>query len=444
LVYAIGRDGVASLDIADKSENLHPLFDIILEKIPSPSYQSQAPFQMLISDLGYSDYMGRLAIGRIFSGSARFNDNMVCINEQGEQLPLKISKLQIYQGLELMAVDKAEPGDIVVLSGIEDVKIGDTICTKSFPIPLKRISVDEPTISMKFTINRCPFSGTEGRFLQSAKIYERLRKETLKNVAIKVETTDDRESFIVKGRGEFQLAILIETMRREGFEICVGRPEVIFQYRNGKKFEPIEQLFVDCDGNFLGIVTEKLSLRKALMTNLVNKGSGRVRIEFSIPSRSLIGYRDEFLTDTKGTGIMNSLFSGYEGYRGDFQQRFTGSIVSDRNGSAIAYALFHLEPRGRLFIVPGDLVYRGMIIGEHNKDTDIHVNPCKEKKLSNMRAAGKDENTVCSPIKPMTLEQAINFIRDDEMVEITPKSVRLHKDVFSMAGTALKKASNHK
>ncbi|SPD72981.1 GTP-binding protein [uncultured Desulfobacterium sp.] len=444
LAYAIGRDGVASLDMAEKGENLTPLFDTIIEKIPAPAYHPKAPFQMLIADLGYSDYLGRLAIGRIFSGSVRFNDSMVCINERGEHIPLKISKLQVYQGMELVPADKAEAGDIVVLSGIEDVKIGDTICTKSSPIPLKRIRVDEPTISMKFTINRCPFSGTEGRFLQSARIFERLRKETLKNVAIKVETTDDRESFIVKGRGEFQLAILIETMRREGFELCVGRPEVIFQYRDGKKLEPIEHLFVDCDENFLGIVTEKLSLRRAKMTNLVNKGSGRVRIEFSIPSRSLIGYRDEFLTDTKGTGIMNSLFSGYEEYRGDFQQRFTGSIVSDRNGAGVAYALFHLEPRGRLFIVPGDIVYKGMIIGEHNKDNDIHVNPCKEKKLSNMRAAGKDENIVCTPIKLMTLEQAINFIKDDEMVEITPKSVRLHKDVFSAAGLALKKASNNK
>jgi GTP-binding protein len=295
---------------------------------------------------------------------------------------------------------------------------------------LRRITVDEPTVSMKFTINTSPFSGREGRWVQSSKIRERLHRETLKNVAIRLEDTDERESFLVKGRGEFQLAILIETMRREGFELCVGRPQVIFKERDGRKLEPMEHLFVDCDETFLGIVTEKLSLRKGKMINLVNNGSGRVRIEFSIPSRALIGYRDEFLTDTKGTGIMNSYLAGYEEYRGDFLVRFTGSIVADRQGGAVAYALFNLEPRGQLFIVPGDPVYEGMVIGEHNRESDINVNPCKEKKLTNMRASGRDENVVLSPVRPMTLERAINFIRDDEMVEITPLSIRLRKTVL--------------
>jgi GTP-binding protein len=284
---------------------------------------------------------------------------------------------------------------------------------------------------MDFTINNSPFAGKEGKYVQSSRIRERLLKETLLNVAIQVENTKDRDRILVKGRGEFQLAILIETMRREGYEFSVGRPEVICRYENGKKLEPMERLLVDCEERFLGVVTEKLSLRKGKMTNLVNNGKGRVRIEFSVPTRTLIGYRDEFLTDTRGTGIMYSLFDGYEEFRGDCPSRFTGSIVADRTGNAVPYALFNLEPRGRLFAVPGDPVYEGMIIGEHNRAQDIAVNPCKEKKLSNMRASGKDDNVILSPIKPITLEQAISFIREDELLEITPLSVRMRKAVLS-------------
>ena len=431
-LYAIGREGIAKKTLAEKSDNLHLLFETIINEIPPPEYDPEEPFQMLVSDLGYSDYLGRLAIGRIFNQNAKFNDSMVCINDKEEHLPLKISKLQVYDGMILKEVETAEPGDIVILSGIEDVKIGDTICTKEFPKPLKRITVDEPTISMEFTINTSPLSGKEGKIVQSGKIRERLIKETLKNVAVRFEQTEDRERFIVKGRGEFQMAILIETMRREGFELSVGRPKVIYKHSNGTMLEPIETLFVDCDEHFLGVVTEKLSIRKGRLTNLVNNQSGRIRAEFSVPSRALIGYRDEFLTDTKGTGIMNTLFAGYEPFRGDFPTRFTGSIVSDRQGNSVAYALYHLEPRGRLFIVPGEPVYAGMIIGEHNKTVDISANPSKEKKLSNMRASGKDESTVCSPVQPMTLEKAINFIKDDEIVEVTPKSIRLHKRVLSL------------
>ncbi len=430
-LYAIGREGIVKKTLDETTDNLQQLFEAILDEVPAPQYDPMEPFQMLVSDLGYSDYLGRLAIGRVFNGKASFNDPMICINKQEELLPLKISRLQVYEGIQLKLAEAADPGDIVVLSGIEDVKIGDTICTRETPKALKRISVDEPTISMEFTINTSPFSGQEGKIVQSGKIRERLIKETLQNVAIKLEQTDDRDHFIVKGRGEFQMAILIETMRREGFELCVGRPKVIFKYENGEKLEPIEKLFVDCNENFLGVITEKLSQRKGRMKNLINNGKGRIRAEFSIPSRSLIGYRDEFLTDTKGTGIMNTLFDGYEKFRGDFPTRFNGSLVSDRQGKAVAYALFHLEPRGRLFIAPGEIVYEGMIVGEYNKDKDLNVNPCKEKKLTNMRASGKDESTVCTPVKRMALERAINFIKDDEMVEITPKSVRLHKRVLS-------------
>jgi GTP-binding protein len=430
-LYAVGRDGVAKRCLEDDGRDLKPLFETILREVPAPRYDPEEPFQMLVSDLGYSDYLGRLAVGKIFNGRVHFNEQMVCINEDNEHVPLKISRLQIYEGMQLLETKTAEAGDIVVLSGIDDIKIGDTICTREFPKPLNRVSVDEPTISMEFTINTSPLAGKEGTIVQSARIRERLIKETLKNVAVRFEDTEDRERFLVKGRGEFQMAILVETLRREGFELGVGRPNVIFKKKNGKILEPVEKLFVDCGEEFLGVVTEKLSLRKGRMTHLVNNKSGRIRAEFSIPSRALIGYRDEFLTDTRGTGIMNALFDGYEPHRGDFPSRFTGSLVSDRKGNAVAYALFHLEPRGRLFIKPGEQVYEGMIVGENNKDVDLNVNPCKEKKLTNIRASNKDESIVCTPVKPMTLERAINFIAEDELVEVTPLSIRLRKQVLS-------------
>jgi GTP-binding protein len=431
LLYAVGRQGIAVKKPEDAGENLHLLFDAILDTIPGPSHDPRAPFQMRVSDLGYSDYLGRLAVGKVFNGKARSKDRLVRIGRDGANVPLKVTKLQIYEGMQLQEIEEVQPGDIVVLAGMEDVEIGDTVCTQIDPRPLPRISVDAPTVAMKFSINNSPFGGQEGKYVQSSRLRERLFKETLLNVAIQVEETGDRDSLLVKGRGEFQLAILIETMRREGFEFCVSRPEVIYRHEDGQKLEPLEKLLVDCEEQFLGVVTEKLSLRKGKMTNLVNNGKGRARIEFSVPSRALIGYRDEFLTDTRGTGIMNSIFDGYGPYRGDYPARFTGSIVCDRLGKAVPYALFNLEPRGRLFILPGAPVYEGMVIGEHNRPQDIDVNPCKEKKLTNLRAAGKDDNVLLSPVKPMTLEQAISFIGDDELVEVTPKSVRLRKAVLS-------------
>lgn len=431
LLYAIGRDGIVKTGMDDEANDLTALFEMIVNHMPPPEFDPDAPFQMLVSDLGYSDYLGRLAVGKVFNGRAKSNDNLICINESGRQTRLKISNLQIYDGMNLTPVNMVEPGEIAILSGIEDVKIGDTICTGDAPCALDRITVDPPTVSMLFTINDSPLGGKEGTWVQSGKIRERLKKETLLNVAVQLEETDNRESILVKGRGEFQLAILIETMRREGYEFCVGRPEVIFKRENNILLEPMELFLVDCDENFLGIVTEKISIRKGKMVNLSNNGKGRVRIEFNVPSRALIGYRDEFLTDTRGTGIMNSIFNGYEPYRGDFPSRFTGSIVSDRKGSAVPYAIFNLEPRGRMLVQPGDPVYEGMIVGEHNRESDINVNPTKEKKLSNMRASGKDENVQLAPIRPMTLERAINFIREDELVEITPSSIRLRKAVLS-------------
>ncbi len=431
LLYAVGRDGIATQNLDEDTEDLHVLFDTIIEAVPGPSYNPGEPFQMLVSDLGYSDYLGRLAVGKIFNGTARSKDSLVCIGENGRNVPLKVSKLQVYDGMQLKGADEVQAGDIVVLAGIDDVKIGDTICNQQSPLALPRISVDEPTVSMKFLFNNSPFGGQEGKCIQFSRIRERLIKETRVNVAIEISETEEKDSIIVNGRGEFQLAILIETMRREGYEFCVGRPQVIFRYENGQKQEPIERLLVDCEERFLGVVTEKLSLRKGKMTNLINNGKGRVRIEFSVPARTLIGYRDEFLTDTRGTGIMHSLFDGYGVFRGECPSRFTGSIVADRTGKSVAYALFNLEPRGRLFTVPGDPFYEGMIVGEHNRGQDIDVNPSKEKKLTNIRAAGKDDSIMLSPIKPFTLEQAISFIREDELVEVTPQSIRMRKAVLS-------------
>ncbi len=431
VLFADGRAGIAKKNLEDAAENLHVLLDTIVDEVPPPAYNDAEPFQMLVTDLSYSDYLGRLAIGKVVNGTVKSRDALICIKEEGKQVPLNVSKLQVYEGPALGETESAAPGEIVVLAGIENVHIGDTICTKGAPKALKRITVDEPTVSMRFTPNNSPTLGQEGKFVQSSKIRERLEKETMLNVSIKVEQMTDKEGFIVKGRGEFQMVILIETMRREGFELCVGRPEVIFHYKDGKKLEPIEHLYVDCEETFTGIVTEKLSKRKGRMISYVNHEHGRVRLEFSVPSRALIGYRDEFLTDTRGTGIMNSYISDYEEYRGDFPDRFTGSLVADRSGEAVPYALYNLEPRGQLFITPGEVVYEGMIVGEHNRDNDLNVNPCKTKKLSNVRASGKDDAVVLTPVLPMTLERAIQFIREDELMEVTPKSIRLRKAVLS-------------
>jgi len=433
LLYAIGRDGVASHSLEVPGRNLDDLLDVIVTELPPPVAHPDHPFQMLVSDLGYSDYLGRLAIGKTRNRPIKANDAMIRIDSEGKQQPLKVSRLQVYQGISIVETPSAEPGDIVVLSGIDEVHIGDTICTRDAPLALRRITVDEPTVSMLFMRNSSPFAGQEGKFVQSSKLGERLMKETLRNVSLRVEPTEDKEGFLVKGRGEFQMAILIETMRREGYEMCVGRPRVITKTEGGVTLEPIERLYVDCAEQFTGIVTEKLSIRKGRLTGLENHGGGRSRLEFSIPSRALIGFRDELLTDTKGTGIMNAYLEGYEPYRGDFPSRFTGSLVADRQGNAIPYALFNLEPRGTMFVSPGDPVYEGMIVGEHNRDNDLDVNACKTKKLSNMRAANRDENVILTPPRTMNLEASINFIRDDEMVEITPKSIRMRKSQLTAA-----------
>jgi len=430
VLYAIGRSGIAKDSLDGPGDNLHPLLDAILDDLPAPSYDAAEPFQMLVSDLAYSDYFGRQAIGKVINGRAHSKDGLVRIGEGDKREALSVSKLHTYSGVKLVEAEYADTGDIIVLSGIENVHIGDTICTREAPKALPRLVVDEPTVAMRFSVNTSPFSGMDGKKVQSLKLFERLRKETLNNVSIQVQEAGGGV-FIVRGRGEFQLVILIEMLRREGFEICVGRPEVIFKYVDGEKLEPIEHLVVDCAEDFAGVVTDKLSARKGRMLSYTCHDGGRVHLEFSVPSRALIGYRDAFLTDTKGTGMMNSYLSGHEQYRGDIVNRFTGSLVSDRSGAAVTYGLYHLEPRGHLFIVPGEQVYEGMIVGEHNLDSELDVNPCKEKKLSNMRSVLKDEALTLTPIQPMTLERAIQFLADDEMVEVTPNFLRLRKTILA-------------
>ena len=430
IIYAVGRDGIASHSLEEPGKDLEPLFESILSSIPAPKCNPCAPFQLLVSNLGYSDYLGRLAIGRVVHGQVSKGEKLFRIGSDNTPKPLKLSSLQIYQGLGFEQAESISAGEIAILSGTEDVEIGDTISADASKPALRRVSVDEPTISMKFSANSSPLAGQDGRFVQSTKIGERLKKETLHNVALRIIDSDDEDSFIVQGRGEFQMAILVETMRREGFELSLGRPEIIFKKNGEEILEPIEHLFIDCDEQYTGIVTQKMALRKGRMLNLINHGSGRSEIEFSIPSRGLIGYRSEFLTDTRGTGIMNAYLQGFESHRGEIQSRTTGSLVADRSGESVPYALFHLEPRGQLFVGPSVQVYEGMIVGEHNRNNDLNVNVCKTKKLTNVRASGKDDSITLTPHLPMTLERAIELIREDELVEVTPKNIRMRKRIL--------------
>ncbi len=425
VLYAIGKDGIAQKTLEEPNDNLKPLFEIILKEVPPPSGDADAPLQILVSNLGYSDYLGRLAIGKVINGRVKVKETVHCLKAGEEVVKVKVSGVQKYGGLGLADAEVVEAGDIAIIAGSEKVDIGDTIASVDITEPLPRIEIDEPTISMFFGTNTSPFAGMEGEFVQARKIEERLLKETRNNVALSLEKNG--EAFTVKGRGEFQMAILAEQMRREGFEFTIGRPQIIFKEENGQKLEPVESVVIDVDEEYTGIITEKLAARKGSVTNIVNNGTGRVRLEFKVPSRGLVGYRGEFLTDTRGTGLLNASLESFEPYMGDISSRRTGGIISDRQGEAVAYGLFYLEPRGKLFVRPGDRVYQGMIVGEHAKDTELFVNPTKEKKLSNMRASGKDQNITLTPVIPMTIEKAIEFIEDDEMVEVTPENIRLRK-----------------
>ena len=427
--YANGREGICGTSLDDIKDNLYQLLDCIVDYIPAPEYDDEEPFQMLVSDLSYSDFLGRLAVGKVINGSASTNDSLVCLKEDREE-NLRVTRLQAYDGPVFKEVPSISAGDIVVLSGVSDVSIGDTICTKEEKKALPRIKVDEPTVSMLFSKNISPLAGRDGKMVTSAKIWERLQKEALRNVSIRIEKNLD-DTFTVKGRGEFQMAIIVEEMRREGFELCVGRPHIIFKTDSeGRKTEPIEVLLIDCPEESSGIVMEKLGKRKAIISDITYTAGDRVKIRFEIPSRGLIGYRDEFLTDTKGFGIMNSYLKGYEPYKGDFPDRFSGSLICDRAGTAVAYGIWELEDRGRMFIVPGDEVYEGEVVGERNREGDLMLNPTRTKKLTNLRASGKDEAVSLTPVVKPTLEQAIQFIKDDELVEVTPNAIRMCKKIL--------------
>jgi GTP-binding protein len=430
IVYTIARDGIAKLNMEDEGKDLQPLFDLIVKTIPPAQGDEAAPLQLLVMNIDYNDYVGRLAIGKIFAGTAKVAETIGVVTQSGAVVKTKITSLFEFQGLKRVDVATATVGDIVALAGIEGVNIGDTITDHENPKPLPRIAVDEPTISMVFSINNSPFAGKEGKYVTSRHLKERLEKELLYNVAIKVEPQEATDSFKVLGRGELQLAILIEMMRREGYELSVAQPETITKQVDGKTFEPMENLVIDCPEEFIGVVTQKLGTRKGRMTTMANNGHGRVRLEFRIPARGLIGFRSEFLTDTRGTGLLNHLFDGYEPWQGPIAKRSTGALVADRTGKTTTYALFHIQPRGELFIKESVAVYEGMIVGENSRENDIDVNVIKEKKLTNMRASGADEALRLVPPRQLSLEQALEFIKEDELVEITPQSIRLRKRVL--------------
>jgi len=430
VIYTDARTGIARLSPDDVSNDLRPLFETILKHIPAPAGDPESELQLLVANLDYSDYLGRLAIGRVFSGVLRYGDEVTIAKLDGSFHNTKITKLYSFEGLKRVDETIGRTGDILAIAGVEGITIGETITNAENPKPLPHIQIDEPTIAMTFTINTSPFSGREGQFVTSRNLRDRLDKELLTNVSIRVEEAGGPDAFKVMGRGELQLAILIEMMRREGYELMVGKPEILTRTINGKLHEPLELLVIDCPEGFTGVVIEKLGSRKGQLTKMVNHGSGRVRIEFHVPSRGLIGLRSEMLTDTKGTAIMNSLFHGYIDWQGDIPTRPTGSLVADRPGRTTGYAIFNLQERGEIFITPGTEVYEGMVIGENARDADLNVNIVKEKKLTNMRASTADEAIRLVPPRILNLEQAIEFIRDDEYVEVTPHSIRLRKKIL--------------
>ncbi len=430
VLYTSGRAGTASADLDVPGENLRPLFEAIVDHVPPPRGNTDAPFQMLVSNLDSSDYLGRIAIGKIFNGKVALNDPIVVLKLDGAALETRVTNLYAFEGLKRIEIANAAAGDIVCLTGIEDITIGETITNPEYRVAIPPIAIDEPTVSMIFGVNTSPVSGRDGQFVTSRHLRERLQRELLGNVSIRVEDTDTPEQVKVLGRGELQLAILIEMMRREGYELQVSRPEIVTKDIDGVKKEPIEELIIDVAEDFQGVVIANVGMRRGTMTKMVNHGSGRVRLEFRIPARGLIGFRSMFLTETRGTGIMNHLFAGWEPWHGPIAARLTGALVADRAGTATAYALANLQERGVMFIEPQTPVYEGMIVGENSRTNDMDVNITKEKKQTNMRASSADEAIRLVPPHVMGLEQAIEFINDDELVEVTPKSIRLRKRIL--------------
>ena len=430
VLYTIAREGVCRLTPEGEDLPLKPLFEEIVRSIPAPKFDPEMPLQMLVLNLDYSDYVGRLAIGRVVNGSLRTRQDVVLVRGDGAQVKSKVTNLYAFEGLERAEVQEAGPGDIVALAGFEEVHIGETVTDPDDPRPLPPVLVDEPTVSMVFSVNASPFAGQEGKYVTSRNLKDRLERELLTNVSLKVEPGDTPDAFVVSGRGELQMAILVEMMRREGFELAVSKPEVITRSVDGATQEPMERLVIDCPEEFVGVVTQKIGTRRGRMMNMVNHGTGRVRLEYRIPSRGLIGFRSQFLTDTRGTGLLNHLFDGWEAWTGDIPHRTTGALVADRAGKVTPYAIEHVQDRGEIFVEPNDRVYEGMIVGENSREQDIDVNMVREKKLTNMRSGGEDALRLV-PVHRLSLEQALEWIRDDELLEVTPTSLRLRKRVLA-------------
>ena len=427
VLYTNAKAGIALTDPEGKGRDLVPLFEAIIASIPAPAYDPDAPLQFLVTNLQHSDYVGRIAVGKVVNGTLKKGPGVALLKPDGTIRETSLSVIYTYEGLNRVEQETIPVGDIAAVAGVEDIFIGDTLGDPADPRPLPAITVEEPTISMVFSVNTSPLAGKEGRYLTSRHIKERLDKELLYNVSLRVEQAENRDSFQVSARGELQLAVLVETMRREGFELSLSKPRVITRKVDGQTMEPKELAVVDIPEKFIGIVTEMMSARRGKMVKMVNNGFGRVRLEFEIPSRGLIGFRSQFLTDTHGTGILNTLVVGHLPYAGEISGRPNGVLVSDRDGKAVTYAIFHLQPRGIIFVSPNDPVYPGMIVGENSRPQDLWVNICKEKKLTNIRASGTDEALRLIPPRQFTLEQAMEYIGDDELVEVTPKSIRLRK-----------------
>ncbi len=430
VVYASGRDGWASLNPDKKGENLKPLFDMIIEQIPAPHGEPDEPLQLLISNIDYDDYVGAMAVGRVERGTARTGQSAIICKKDGTTENIRLTKMFEYEGLKRVETNEASIGDIVLVSGVGDVKIGETICDVEHAEPLPFVEIDEPTISMTFSVNDSPFAGREGEFVTSRHLRDRLFREMMTNVSLRVEETDSADAFKVSGRGELHLSILIETMRRQGYEFQVSKPEVIFKHEGGKVLEPMELLMIDVPEEYVGTVIQTLAERKAQMLNMVAGSAGFTRIEFNIPSRSLIGYRSQLMTDTRGNGVMNHVLNGYEEYKGDIPMRQRGSLVAFEEGTSITYGLFNAQERGTLFIGPGVEVYQGMIVGENLRTGDMDVNVCKKKHITNTRASGSDDALRLVPPVTMSLENCIEFLADDELLEITPVSLRLRKKIL--------------